>query len=485
MDLQTGRLRDLWRFPGLSFALLLATAVVAVDHNRGFDVVLAVASVLALAAWGLERWRRRPLDGAHGIDTEHADAPTRRERTQGSRAVELLLYLSPVLLLGIAYPLASSRLAHHHVGGVPLTTLLLASSVTVPWLTQAVCLPLYKAVAVQIEEGDSSKLRDRLCDVWPSAFLRCLPTVAVFAVPVELSARWSPSALGTYVALCALYVAFAQSLILSIVNRNRRLWALGWGSLAATLLVAPSLWYLPPLVALATQLLPLRRHLYRMARPVSIERGEVLTDLVRGLLLGSVLWADKLLLFVKDGSHFAITTVFLGLLPAILAYNYYFVHLAPRFDSSVGELRAAMEHEPYSRLAERSKAVSQYVAYSLHRTGLAAAALVLAVTTISAIATPSSLPLITTVAIASWLFMMTTLLCYKLDYIGQRALAQRYSAAHLVGCILAFALFHVGAGLYGWLIGMEAVIFMGAFYSVGVHWRSSEYNLFWRHATAW
>lgn len=465
-------------FPGTSFALLAIAAIVAIASDRAVDLVTLTTGCLLVTVLLARRHRLAPpaLDGA----TRRGPLPRR-----GQRLVELALYLSPVLLLSIAYPLASHRLSHDRIGGVPLTTLLLASSVTVPWLTQAVCLPLYRSIAAEIDSGNPESVRNRFCEAWPSAFVQSLPTIAVFAAPIAIATGWSPTVLAVYVALCVLYVAFAQSLILSIVSRNRVLWAIGWASLAATLLIVPSLWFLPPLVALATQVLPLRRRSYLMVRRLSVEPGEVARDLLRGLVLGSVLWADKFLLFMSDGSHFRVTTVFLGLLPAILVYNYYFVRLAPRLDASVGELRDAMELQGSETLMERSAAVAAYVGYSLNRTGVVGAALVLGLTVVSATLAPSSVGLMAAVAIASWFFMMTTLLCYKLDYIGQRRAAQGYSAVHLGACIAVFSLVDVGAVLYIWLIIIEVLIFSAAARSVRSHWSSSEYNLFWRHATAW
>jgi len=479
--LNTPQYRDRWLIPALILTLLLVTAAAAIATSPTLDAFILATSLLLTAGWTVtRRLHSKPITSdIRGTQNDGQKSP------RWHPTVELLLYLSPVIFLGIAYPLIAHRISHDHVGGVPLATLLLASSVTVPWLTQAVCLPLYKALAVQIADGDTARLRDRLCDIWPSAFLRSVPTVAVFAIPIELATGWSLTALVVYVSLCVLYVAFAQSLILSIVLRDRLLWALAWGSLAVTLLIVPSMWFLPPVVAIGTQLIPLRKHLHRMTRHHSLDSGEILVDLVRGLLLGSVLWADKLLLFVKDGSHFAVTAIFMALLPAVLAYNYYFVRLAPRFDSYVGNLRTAMEDDGNSGMVEHSRTVSRYVATSLNQTGLAGASLVLLVTLVSGIFYPSSLSLVATVAIASWLFMMTTLACYKLDYIGQRVTAQFYSGLHLLGCIIVFSIFAVSPALYGVLIALETVIFAGAFYSVHAHWRSSEYSLFWRHATAW
>ena len=402
-------------------------------------------------------------------------------------AIELLLHLSPVGLLTVIFPIATERMAHVKIGGTGLTSLLLAASLTVPWLSQVVCLPLYRGLGSLTSDGDFDDVSRRFCELWPTNLLQSWPVIVPFALLTEVATRWSFAALATYAAMCALNLAFAQSVVPALVRGNvtgkRGLWALAWTCYAAALLAFPTAWYLPPLLGVASQLLPLRHHLW--TRPASLGGLEVARDLGRGFLLGSVLWADKVFLFLKAGEHFPVTTVFMALLPAILAYSYYFICLAPRFDQSVRSLRAAMERESYSRLAQRSRSLASKVASSISRTAFVGAGLALCITWIMGGHQPRSLSLAASVALASWLFMLNTVLCYKLDYIGQSGLAQVLSAVHLLVCVGVFLAFSPGASLYGWLAVLEIPVFLLTLASCLRQWRTPEYTLFWRHATAW
>jgi hypothetical protein len=191
------------------------------------------------------------------------------------------------------------------------------------------------------------------------------------------------------------------------------------------------------------------------------------------------------MLFLKSDGVFEVSTVFLALLPAILAYNYYFVRLAPVFDGSVEAVRTAMEHEGNRVLSRRSNALSAVVTASIGRTALMCAGFGLLVTCLVAVTAPTATALVAAVSVASWFLMMTTVLCYKLDYIGQKAQAQAFSAVHLVACLVIFLALPVGPALYAWLVLIEAVLFVVALQACLTQWRSAEYALFWRHATAW
>jgi hypothetical protein len=459
--------------PMAAVVLLGGTCLLVFSDARVVAVIVAALTIVVVVMG----FRRDPQDSKESPPADRAGL------LRG--AWEMLLYLSPIAMLTVAYPVASHRLHGTQIGGIPLTTLLLASSVTVPWLTQAVSLPLYRAIGPYVASGQFDKITERLCEVWPTTFLQCLPVVVLFVVPVELARHWSATALGTYVGLCVLYIAFAQSLILSIVYRRRGLWAVGWAGLTVALLVAPSLWFLPPLVGLATQVVPLRHRWSSFTHPVRLGVAPVAQDVLRGLLMGAVLWSDKYLLFLKAGGHFAVTSVYIALLPAVLAFNYYFVRLAPTFDASIIELRRAMEDDTYDVLAEQSRLVYRLVIRSLSRSAAVGSVIAFFVTWFLTAHNPASVPLVAAIAVASWLAMMLTLFCYKLDYIGQRGPAQRFSAIYLVGCIAAFVLLPVGPAPFVALIAFDVALVTVALRSTLVHWRSPEYSLFWRYAMAW
>lgn len=461
------------------FMLLCGTALMPQLWRTLNSVATELAAVgaivlMLLLVWWFTRYQH--------IGRHHAER--RRGPSTAARSImQLVLHLWPVGILTLIYPIASQRMAGEAVGGVTLTSLLLAVSLTVPWLSQGVCMPLYREIGPLIVEGDADKIRRRFCQVWPLTFARSLPAILLFAIPVQLATQWSMTTMSAYVVLCVLDLAFAQSLVLTNIGRQRFGWALAWTGYAAPLLVFPTAWYLPPLLGLVPQLVLLRRFL--RVRPIASDPLDLLRDVVRGLLLGSVLWADKLFYFLRDGNHFAVETVFLALLPAVLAYNYYFIRLAPGFDSSVTSLRTAMEKEPISKLGKYSQELFALVQGSIVRTALVGAVLSFCISWAMSNITPDHAGLVAGVATASWLFMMTTVLCYKIDYIGQHRASQGLSGVHFILCSVAFLAMPAGAGLYFALAGVELLLFFVALRACLTAWRTPEYTFFWRHATAW
>jgi hypothetical protein len=405
---------------------------------------------------------------------------TRAAAVAGTR---LVLHLWPVLLLTVIYPVASHRMADHDVGGVALTTFLLAVALTVPWLIQGACMPMYRILGELVASDDVDALRRRFCAAWPTAFVGSVPVLVVAAAPLGLVLGWSPTAIGAFLLLGALNVLFAQVLVLANLGPSRVGWAVAWTAYSLPVLVVPTLWYLPPLLGLLVCSIRLARHLG--TRPVRLSGRDLTGDVVRGLLLGSVMWADKVFYFFSSAGQFPVATVFLALLPAVLAYNYYFICMAPAFDASVARLRTAMQSESLGALGDCSRAVSRTVTASLRRTALVGAVFVCVASWVLAAVAPGQAALIASVSIASWLFAMITVVCYKVDYVGERRPGQVVGVVHVAVCAAAFLLLPLGATAYLAVLGIEVLALVAVVVVFRRVFRAPEYTVFWRHALAW
>lgn len=462
-------------------AALAVTLLVPYAHTRlpaGWSYLMLAAGILPVAAVLLRL--ARPGASAQPTGGDDSARP----------GAGLLLYLSPVLLLNLVYPLVSPAMAAVNVGGVQLTHVVLACSITVPWLAQAACLPAYRILGDLMAERDMAAITRRFCSTWPAMYLAALPLVALFTAVLFAATRWSLSAVAAYAALCGLHLLFVQSLVLANVGDRRGHWALAWAAYAAALFAAPTVWWLPPLLGALTQIASMGRGLGSL-RFGRLSPRTLVTDMRRGLLLGSVLWADKFVLFLLTGGNFQVVIVFVAMLPAVIAYNYYFVNLAPRVDKAVTALHRAIAEEPLTVLTVRSRLLTRTVDRAVLSTGAIGMVLTLATCLILEGLQPLNVLLAVSVGVASWTFMLLTLLSYELDYIGEKLLPQIFGGIHLALCLLVFGLVgpspeSSGAALaYGLLAAADAVLLAAAWLLYKRHWAQPEYTLFWRHATSW
>ncbi|QDY91590.1 hypothetical protein E7Y32_00550 [Arthrobacter sp. UKPF54-2] len=447
----------------------------------GFSIVLLAvgAGVVMIALLVMMR---------PGIDNAEESTETNGDARTGAA---LLLYLSPVILLNVVYPMVSPAMAAVDVGGVPLTLVVLASSITVPWLAQAACLPAYRVIGDLMAERDLEAITRRFCQFWPMMFVQSLPLVVVFALPLWLVTGWTPTALAIFASLCGLHLLFVQSLVMSNVANRRGAWALAWSAYAGALFLAPTLWWLPPLIGSLTQLAAMGPGLRHLGVAHRIGAREFSADVLRGLLMGSVLWADKLVLFLATGGDFQVVVVFAAMLPAVVAYNFYFINLAPRVDREMAGLHRTISGGPMATLLTASKRLSLVVDRSVLTTGTIGVLLTLAVSLVVNGLLPTQVLLAVFAGASSWAFMMLTLLSYELDFIGEKVSPQFLGGAHLVLCVAAFYVLGVpggdgnGAGAYAALVVADLLLVGVAWLLYKRHWVQPEYTLFWRHATTW
>jgi hypothetical protein len=248
--------------------------------------------------------------------------------------------------------------------------------------------------------------------------------------------------------------------------------------------VVPTWWWLPPLAGTLTQLLPLRRHLLTAPRWTSFRTN--LGDVSRGLLMGAIMWGDKLIYFYRSGGDIPVVILFLASLPAVVAYNFYFVCRAPDFDAAVRRLHNALEHEPLQRLRAYSRGVHQVALRSQRDTAVVGGILVfLSATMLWAFTDSAYTSLVGGVATASWMCVMISIVCYKLDYAGDRTSVALTAALHLLTCVVLFAAPIPAALVYLGIVGTDVVAFALALRLFNRAWQAPEHTLFWRRALTW
>lgn len=396
---------------------------------------------------------------------------------------DLLAQMVPVICLGLAYPLVGDHLASLRVGNVTESQLLLAASLAVPWLSQIVCVPLFMALCGEPALGEPAELVSRFLSRWPLVAAASLPVAVAFGVSISWVSGWDVRAAVALSALCVLNGLFAQSLTVNILHREYRWWAFSWAAYSVSVVALPGWWLLPPLVGLITQLGYLAGKRPSMLRLVGTHG--LAGHFAKGALIGSVLWSDKLFYFLKSPTHFDPFIVFLSVLPAIVAYNYYFVRLAPRMDALVKDMRTTMETELLARSTRRLRDLGWQVQSLAVTGGCVGVALSFGAVVVISFTRPEESLLYAAMTTTSCCLLLITVLIYKLDYIGSVELVCWLSGVELFVISMVFVFFAPDSTSYLVLGGLSVgVIIATARRSMDV-WRVPEYALFWRHATQW
>ncbi|MDO4901539.1 hypothetical protein [Actinomyces sp.] len=400
-------------------------------------------------------------------------------------AVEaLLLSMSPAILLSAAYPLAMPRMAGHDVGGVPVSMLIVSVAVAVPWLSQITGNPAYRLLGEAAQEGPDA-VGARFVHYWPVMLGACAVPVAVVSALVAVTTGWGVTTLAAHFLLTMENMAFVESLIVADIARRRRHWALGWAAYAAAVLIVPTAWYLPPLLGTLVQAAPLGRTLKGLLRPWPIQPGIYLQDMLHGLVLGGVLWADKLLLFLTLGGDWDIPLAYLCLQPAVLAYSFYFAVTSPHVNAAVRRFHVDLTEVPIGDIHVRGQRLRRLLARALRDTVVVAVAAGCFALVIGLVFVPGKILDVAVVVVGSILTAVLTLLAYEIDHAGRRTAPVLLSGAHLLGAIAAFTLvgglvpsFAVTAMADTVLVVLGVAIYRRA-------WAMPEYSFFWRKALAW
>lgn len=456
---------------GAAAVTLLTAVVLAALMRTGSGMLVIPVAVVAVGAMALAAWLGRKPNGV-----------TRRPRSSGL-GKNLLAQLTPVVCLSVAFPLVGGRLTTPRIGSVSEEALLIAGALATPWLSQVVCTPLFAALSAAPEPGEPTSLGSRWLSRWPFVAVSAMPVAAAFGAGIGLALGWDRTAIGALMLLCMINSLFSQSMIVGILQRNYLPWAAAWFVYALVLVTLPRWWFLPPVTGLLTQLVYLVSARPALLRPVRT-RG-LLAQFAKGLLVGAVLWSDKLFFFLKTSQHFRAQYVFLAVLPAMITYGYYFVRLAPCLDQIVADMRATMESEALENSGRLLRGLADEVEESIVKVACVGSVLCLLSVIAVSLIVPSVSMLYAVEAVASVSFLVITVLLYMLDYIGRSDLVYKIAGVQLAVSASTILIGPPGPMTYIVLAVLSAGVTVVAARSTLTAWRLPEYSLFWRYATEW
>lgn len=416
------------------------------------------------------------LQGRYDAGEQSGDAPG-----PWRGAGTLVSKMAPTVMLMLTFPLVITTVNTMQIGGVPTGPVLLAVSVSVPWLSQAVCTSFYRHFWDLDNQRSTKQVATRMFHRWPEILLATLPVSIGFTVAIGLITHWPPVTMAYVGAGMFLHSLFAQSQVLVNQTRNNALWVLSWTLYSLTILMFPTYWLLAPVAGTLPNIVIIATGGTSVHRPTLRELGQHITDAGRGFLTGSVLWADKFVLLLLAGTVYDVFNLYVALIPAILAYSYYFAQLAPNFDLAVVKADKAIHRGDMAELRRRTARVSDIVTHAVARTLAVATVIALTMTALLRVIDGPRLPLeLIVTPIAA---LMVTIIAYQLEYIGHLRTAAALSGLHLLA-ILSFAVVAPTIA-FPLVLGIDVALLLFGVVRIRQVWGSMPYQMFWRFATQW
>ncbi|MCX7491770.1 hypothetical protein OS127_04415 [Corynebacterium sp. P6129] len=414
-------------------------------------------------------------------------------RGGGSRTslVQLASVLSPTILLMTVFPTITDTLLRTSIGQTTTMTVVLAVSVTVPWLSGGVCMPVYEPLSgvdrgpVGIRSEERTRFYGEFCSVWPSLVAWILPPLAAATLVINLFFGWGAPETAFYALGVFTNMLFAQSLIPLQETRRFRTMIAAWSCYAGFLFIAPGLWWLAPVVGILPTALVLGRGLFRLFNPTVLPAGTAGRALVLGLLYACVLWSDKFLIvghLYPGGVD--IYVVYVALVPMVVATGVYFAGQYEVLRRALDDMRNLVDIVPARHLQESLRQVARRVENTVIVTvGVATAVglgMMFAFRWFGFVYSPELLAL--TVSPLAMLTLM--LVTFQMAQLQSRWSAAGLCAAHLVAAVLLISL----APLAPALLILAVVDVAAAMWGTRECRRvvsDASFELFWKQAVEW
>lgn len=401
----------------------------------------------------------------------------------GSRTVlSLAAQLTPIIALALVFPIVGTRLAAVKFGHTSLSSVLLAAALSVPWLAQIGCAPLYRAIGEDIYNNGPDALVRSFLSRWPAVFLSSIPAVAVLDISFTIVFRWSRGASLAYLLFGVVSLALTQWFVVPVMEHRYWLWSVTWVTYALALLVAPRLYVLPPCAALVVLVTAVVR---RGASGHLAWTQGVGGRLFEGAVLGNLIWVNPLIAFFALGGQFHAAQIFLSLLPAVLLYNFYFVVNAPKVSDYFEKLQHTLQDDPVRSLFAARRALFAQAGRKIASIGTAMAAVAVLSLMIEMTLGPSEYRFYGAMTLCSIGFCLEAIFVSDLVVFRRNRFALTHSTIHFLAFAGVVALWGPSARLYEWTTAVEFLILAVLITMYVREIAEPEYALFWGRATAW
>ena len=246
------------------------------------------------------------------------------------KVCEYFVQLIPLIVISLIISYHQDVLVHLHVGGKSVFDLLLAGAVAAPWIAQACCMPLYIELGQEIYthgRGQTVPLLYHL--IRKNCFIPLLMT-GVVAYIFHTIHNYNLEFTLHLVLVCVLQVFFAEFMVLPLTLKRFDIWLSSWIAYFLTLALLPTLWFLPPLMGILTIIVVAPKATAK--RTYKTSRKTYLFWVLCGLIVGLILWFDKVIFYLLRNGELSPLYIFISLIPSLLALNFFYIFRLPKLE---------------------------------------------------------------------------------------------------------------------------------------------------------
>jgi hypothetical protein len=256
-----------------------------------------------------------------------------------------LAAIAPLISFFIIHQSNGSHYQNSFSGNQTFYTLFLLLAYALPVCSQIMCFPLNKSLGDDIFNQGKTIIEAKLLSHLPSTFITGFLLVLLIGLILSSKYSWSPDSILFFTALMALHGLAFQLMIYVSVRKRWLLCIVCWFLYTLTSYLWPSQILLPPFVMALTLLFQISTQ--RKGALELLVKRDYFKHAFLGLLLGIVLWGDKLMIIFRGESELHFNTLsFIGMLPAVGISIYYTTRLSPHIHLNLQKTMHSLSHNP-------------------------------------------------------------------------------------------------------------------------------------------
>ncbi len=276
--------------------------------------------------------------------------------------------LVPLLAISLIINSHQSYFSLHQVGDKTLFDLFLIVAITVPWLAQACCLPLYILLGEEIYTHGALSAKSRIIDLVLKNILFLLVLLSLVTIIVAFEFSSDLYFLINYFLLTFVQILFSQIMVLPQSLKRYDIWFLAWVIYCGSMYLLPQLWVAPSLICILLVLIlspgpfKYKPELFKNVKFKYFTWGSA------GLVMGFTLWLDKFILFISGLVVNSEMLIFISLIPSVLILNYFYIFRLPILEKALTKTITAINSTSirhYIKLRDKSYVTAKIILIEL------------------------------------------------------------------------------------------------------------------------